>query len=417
MQSRSFAVFGIAAAATALLLAGCSTSPSADDGRETLTVAIDSPNLLTTAIADFEKANPDVHIELLPIGSSGYNSVIQTQLASGTAPDVFMVFPGIGEPLMNGTLYERGLVKPLDDDWVADIPSDMLQLFEEPDGSISAVPGTTAAIGITWNDAVLEKLGGLPATTISEVFELCDVANAAGLSLFSVPAKDQWANQILTWALSVQLVYADTPDFNAQLESGGATFAGSAWVDVFELNKRLVDEGCFTEGPTGTGFADARKLLADGAVAATVNYGPSSELYSEAPDGSTFTFTHFPATDDPANVTMPIAASKGFSIWEGTKKLELAERFVEFIASDEGQTAFANDSALVPTLPAPSFVSTQSSQLTLDHMAAGEGRTFPHLDWVQGETAQTVFVEVQNLFLDAITPQELTKKLDTAYQG
>ena len=417
MQSRSSAAVGIAAIATALVLTGCSTTPTVDDGRETLTVAIDSPALLATAISEFEKANPDIHVELLPIGSSGYNSVIQTQLASGTAPDVFMVFPGIGEPLMNGTLYERGLIQPLEGDWIADIPADMLQLFEEPDGAISAVPGTTAAIGITWNDAVLEDLGAVPATTISEVFALCDTARAAGLSLFSVPAKDQWANQILTWALSVQLVYANEPDFNAQLASGDATFADSAWVDVFELNKKLVDAGCFTDGPTGTGFGDARKLLADGLVAATVNYGPSADLYAEAPEGSTFTFTHFPATDDPTNVTMPIAASKGFSIWEGTTKQELAQKFIDFMATDAGQTAFANDSALVPTLPAPSFKATQASQLTLDDMAAGEGRTFPHLDWIQGETALTVFVEVQNLFLGTITPLELTQKLDTAYQG
>ena len=129
MQSRSSAAVGIAAIATALVLTGCSTTPTVDDGRETLTVAIDSPALLATAISEFEKANPDIHIELLPIGSSGYNSVIQTQLASGTAPDVFMVFPGIGEPLMNGTLYERGLIQPLEGDWIADIPADMLQLF------------------------------------------------------------------------------------------------------------------------------------------------------------------------------------------------------------------------------------------------------------------------------------------------
>lgn len=407
------------AIAGAALLASCSTSNTAgsSDDQQVLTVAIDDPSLLTSSIASFERENPGVVVDLLPIGSTGYNSVMQTQLASGTAPDVFMVFPGIGEPLMNGTLYERGLIQALDGDWVSDIPPDMLHLFDEPDGAISAVPGTTAAIGITWNDAVLAELDVQPAQTITEVFDLCTTARENGLALFSVPAKDQWANQIMSWAVSVQLVYAQTPDFNTQLDEGRATFSDSAWVDTFQLMKDLNDAGCFNDGPTGTGFGDAQTLLATGEVLATVNYGPNADLATQAPEGSTFTFTHFPATDDPENQVMPIAASKGFSIWEGTDQQELAERFIAFMASDTGQTDFANDSALVPTLPAPSFQPSPSAELTLERMAAGDGRTFPHLDWVQGETALTVFVEVQNLYLGTTSPGELTQLMDTAYRG
>jgi len=406
--------------AAALLLVGCSTAaPPTTAGGESggkLTLAIDNPALLEPVVAEFTKKYPEIDAEVLPIGSNGYTQVLQTQLASGTAPDVFMVYPGTGEPLTNQKLGERGLLKPLKGDWIEKLGAANLSLLEY-DGEVNAIPGTLASIGITYNDQALAAIGAKPAESFDEVLALCDSASAAGTALFSAGQKDAWVGQIVPWAIAVPMIYGPNPDFSSDLVSGDTSFAKGGWEQVFDRVDELITRKCFNEGAVGTGWTDAQKLLADGEVLATVNYGVSKSLADMTPDGTTYTYTAFPAGEKGDPAYMPIAPSKGFAINAKAKNPDAAEKFIEFMATDEGQTAFANASGLAPALDAPSFEPDAASAYMLDVYTQDLGRPYPHLFWPNGATIEALYNGMQNLYIDKTTPSEIVSSLDAAFAG
>ena len=326
---------GAAAGATALLLTltACSTATAPGGGGEgdVLTLAIDTPELLEPVVEAFREAHPEIEAEVLPIGSTGYMQFMQTQLASGTAPDVFMVYPGTGEPMTNKKLGERDLIRELSGDWIEQVPEDTRALLEGPDGAVNTVPGQIAGIGITYNVVALEAIGGQPAASFDGLLALCAQAVEHDTRLFSAGQKDAWVGQIIPWAIAVPKLYADDPDLNDRLMNGETTYAETGWVEVFQQVEQLIAADCFSEGSTGIGYEEAQNLAADGEVVATINYGDMTQMTGLAPEDTEFIFTAFPAGAEGDPQYMPITPAKGFAINADTDNLEAAETFIDFM--------------------------------------------------------------------------------------
>ncbi|HMH58385.1 MAG TPA: ABC transporter substrate-binding protein, partial [Galbitalea sp.] len=88
----SLAVAGVAA----LVMTGCASTPAkkADSGPVTITYTnfiSDGANVgnLTKIVNAFEKANPNITVNVKTIPYSGYATAQQTDLAAGTESDVF----------------------------------------------------------------------------------------------------------------------------------------------------------------------------------------------------------------------------------------------------------------------------------------------------------------------------------------
>lgn len=64
----------------------------------TLAAATDWKTATDQAIENFEADNPGVTVKVTYAGTDSLISTLRTQLASGTAPDVFPVWSGYGMP-------------------------------------------------------------------------------------------------------------------------------------------------------------------------------------------------------------------------------------------------------------------------------------------------------------------------------
>lgn len=106
-------IFGIAAAASAalMLLSGC--VPEQKDGQTTILYAfwgsVEQMRIERAVIEAFEKANPDIRVNMLPIGSR-YSDKIQAMFVGNVAPDVMM----LGMPHY-WDWAEKGLLENVDD--------------------------------------------------------------------------------------------------------------------------------------------------------------------------------------------------------------------------------------------------------------------------------------------------------------
>jgi multiple sugar transport system substrate-binding protein len=113
MNRKLMAAIGLAGAA-ALVMTGCSTSTApASDGPVTITYSNFISNAgneanLAKIVATFEKDNPTIKVKVKTLPYDSYGTALQTDLAAGTAADVFDINgPSAYGPLeSNGTLAE-----------------------------------------------------------------------------------------------------------------------------------------------------------------------------------------------------------------------------------------------------------------------------------------------------------------------
>jgi hypothetical protein len=117
----------LAAAVTLVTaLTACSGGTNANNGgggSQTLTVASVDQGSIEDVVKAFEAANPGVTVNLTTAGADQYQQQIRTQLASGTAPDVFTVWPGNGNPGAVYTLAKPGYLLDLSDQpWAGSCP-------------------------------------------------------------------------------------------------------------------------------------------------------------------------------------------------------------------------------------------------------------------------------------------------------
>src|SRR5262245_63618303 len=116
-----------AISAAAMLTAACSGGTNAGSGNndsKTLTLASVDQGSIEDVVKAFEAANPGVKVNLTTAGADQYQQQIRTQLASNTAPDVFTVWPGNGNPGAVYTLAKPGYLMDLSDQpWASKLPA------------------------------------------------------------------------------------------------------------------------------------------------------------------------------------------------------------------------------------------------------------------------------------------------------
>lgn len=108
----------------------------------------------------FNAAHPDIQVKFEPVPGDGYATKLTTSLASGTAPDVFL----IGE----GDFYsyvDKGVVEPLDD-YIAKDSSFNLDLFQKDlidmerlNGKLYYLPKDFNPLALWYNKRIFDEAG------------------------------------------------------------------------------------------------------------------------------------------------------------------------------------------------------------------------------------------------------------------
>ena len=409
------AVAGVAVAAS---LVACSNNPSGGgatgEGGISLAV-VTSDKAGAEAVAEAFTEQTGIDVTITSSDTDNYMSTLRTQLSSGTAPDVFFVWPGDGNPMAKQVVAEAGLVEDLSDmDFVEKIP-EAYRVLSDYEGATYVAPVSSAGIGAAYNLTVMDELGLTVPQTWTEVLALCADAKAAGKSAFALAGATPWNVQLIPYALTPTLVYGPDPDFAQQMSEGEVTFADSAWVDAFDKYIEMNDAGCFQDNALGTAYEGALDLVAKGEALASVQVNASvGAIRQTAPDGTEFSLEPLPANDDPASTRMAAAMGAGYAINVDTKNGDQARQFIEFITSPEGQALYADAIAGIPALD-PEYEVDEALAPLMTFMA--EGKTDPFMDqlWPNANVQQVHLEAGQQLLAGEITPAEALERMDAAY--
>ncbi|MFF3500622.1 extracellular solute-binding protein [Streptomyces sp. NPDC003247] len=404
------------AAATAACSSDAATGGSGDG--DTLRIAANSTDRtpMDAVVKAFEKANPDIEVDVTYADTDQLQSTLRTQLSSGTAPDVFTVWPGNGNPAAVQVLQKGGYLADLSDyGFVSDI-AEGDKSVTQVDGKTYIVPVTFNGIGAIYNKETLAEIGGTEPKTWDDVLDLCKKAQDHDKVLLALGNQTTWVTQLVDYALAATTVYTKDADFDEQLSAGEATFAGSAWKDTLQQYLDLNEAGCFTKNPNGTSYETSLSDVGSGKAVGVVQVTTSiPQVQKEAGDAELGMFA-LPASNDADATRIPGAVSAAYGLNAASKNGAAGKKFIEYLASRDGQKIYAEEGGTLPALPNDSFEADPALDVLIDLQQ--DGRTIPFMDqrWPNPEVQQAHFTAVQKLFSGDATVDEALKSMDDAVE-
>ena len=157
-MNRTLLAFAAIAGATALVVSGCSSAPAEDDGPVTITysnyISNDGNEDNLQAIVDaFEDENPNITVEVTTLPYADYFTALQTDLAAGTAADVFDIeYARYAEFQANGVLAPIELSNP------DAYRSSLIEQYST-DGTSYALPSSFSDVVLYYNADLFDAAG------------------------------------------------------------------------------------------------------------------------------------------------------------------------------------------------------------------------------------------------------------------
>ena len=220
----------------------------------------------------------------------------------------------------------------------------------------------------------------------------------------------------MPYALTASLVYGPNPGFTQEQKDGKATFAASPWKQALEKYRQMREQGCFNDSPNGVGYDEQMQLFGQGKALGVVHVlSAVQSALKYAPQGTTFSMTPFPATDSADGTYVPVSVGIVYGVNAKAKNPALTRKFMEFLASPEGQALYATASGSSPALSATSFKADALQQPVLDAVKAGRSTAYPDQAWPNAKVQQEHLTSIQELFNGTVDVPTVLARMDKAF--
>lgn len=418
MRKKS-ATLPLAALVLTLGLAGCSTGgPDQPQGGDNTTLTLSGwsgDETMEAIIAQFEADNPGVSVKFTGLPWPTILTQINTELVSGTASDVVVVFPRNGNPITAQTLAKGGYLVDLSDrPWVSHF-NEANQKVMGADGKVLMVANNFTIIPATYNTQALEGLGAKAPSTWSEVLDLCSAAQSQGKVAYAMAGLAGGTYNYLPFALAATLVDGPNPEFAAQQAAGDVSFANSEWTTTLAKYVEMQDAGCFTKDALGTSLEIAQEQVAKGdAVGIVTVSNQLADIERLAPEGAAFETAAFPATDDPSATVLPVGLGAGYGV-NAKGNVELATKFIDFYMSDAGLQVALKAGSIFPSVPVEGFEPTPTLSGVAEQAQGDKTAAFPDQTWPNSNVTQVYLDELQKLLGGNTTVADALAAMDAAF--
>lgn len=295
-------------------------------------------------IADFNKANPNITVEMNIFPSESYLANAQAKLLDGSSGDVFASFPGAQfETIAKSNLYED-LSK---ESFVSNYTENLIQAGKK-DGKQYALPYQLVYNQPIYNKAIFDKLKLQVPKSWDEFLQVCETLKSNGYVPIAFPGQDIGPGQFIN-----SMMMNNNTDENiwAKVESGQAKLTDEWYVKTLSQIKELADKGYFQKDSLGTNKDIAGSLFATekAAMLATGSYMMASnkQLNPNLVQG----------------LLAPITVSADKAVFEGihtttfmlgvnakSKHKEEAKKFIAFLSQKENAEKYANQTGQMVTV-------------------------------------------------------------------
>lgn len=356
----------------------------------------------------FEERNPNIKVEFNVSPTNDYPQLLKTKVASGDAPDVFTLWPGLSYV----TYYAKNghLMDLSNEPWVKNIVPGAMSTITYED-KIYAQPIKCGMVGVIYNKDIFAELNLEIPQTWEEFLDCCEAIKAAGHTPLSMPLKTDWPGQFLPiYALPCNIVYSVNPEFDKQLYEGEVTFSDSDYKKCFEMFMELNEKGYVNEAPLGISYEQSQSAFAAGDTVMAVNgdwYLAQLDAYEPS-----FEVGMFPVpAPEGYQTTIPVGGDLCNVISADTDHPEAAKKLLEFLATQEAYDLVSLYNSSISLL---SNVETNVHEEIINNMIPASNTasySFTNLEWVPG--IQEAFQKgYQELYAGTKTIEEMLRDVD-----
>ena len=362
-MNRTTVLRTVAIGASLALLAACSSGGDDDPGTtpsagEDVTIQWwhnsntgDGKDYYDQVAADFETANPGVHIEVSAMQHEDMVTKLDAAFQADETPDIYMERGG-GELAAH---VEAGLTKDISEsaaDTIDKIGGSVAGW--QVDGKTYGLPFSVGVVGFWYNKALFEQAGITePPATWDDFNAAVDKLKAAGIEPVSVGAGDKWPAAHYWYYFALRECSQDVLTDAVQT----LDFTDPCFVKAGEDLEALIGTEPFNAGflstPAQTGATSASGLLATGKVAMEMQgHWEPGVMQGLTEDGTGLGentgWFPFPAVD--GGEGDPEAALGGGDAWAVSEEApDAAVDFAVYLLSDEVQKGFAELDMGLPT--------------------------------------------------------------------
>ncbi len=306
----------------------------------------------------------------------------------------------------------------LDDLGLADDYRDAALAYQRfDDGSLHMVPFEFQLEFFWYNSALLEQAGVEVPATLDDFPQMCEALRAAGITPIALDGQDQWP---LERYMAYYPFRMAGPDYIRDLKNGDASFADPAGRAAAEWLYDLGQAGCFQEGFSSTGYADAQALFTSG-KAAVYNIGTweLSNLATESLDPAVrdqIDYFTLPTIEGAVTADNEYVTPSGIGMAVNAKTYDpLVRDFLAF-ALERYPEVYAATGALSPTTTAETAIPVGATELYSRAVAqADEVGTAIAMPWdtqLDPATNTRLQQELTLLVQGDITPDEFIETMD-----
>lgn len=403
------AAVAVAAALAGSALTGCAGQGGAAGSKTVTFLSWDNKTTMQPLIDEFEKENAGYKVKFSfaqPV--TGYIQKLQTELGSGTAPDVFIITAENKSQIMQGH-FAKDLSN---ESWISNIATAAKATYTK-DGKVYGAATSSWGGGLLVNQDLLAKVGytGEPKTW-QEFLDLCKKLKDAGITPFYEAGDGIPVTLAALLGLQNQ---ADGGKMDENIWAGKSTFAKS-WTPALKTWNELFDQGLESRSVAGLTGDQVQQEFNQGKVAmiGTGSWTPGG-IRQAAPS---LKFEFWPVPGATGKGYWAGAVSPGYAINAKAKDPQAAEKWVEFLQSKKAAQMYNKATGTIMTTK--DFTPTVDPSLKQMITPVRDGDFYlPAVSWpTNSDVLSTTSVSLlQQNILGKITPEEFAKGMDTELQA
>lgn len=365
---------GVVLAVTSLVVvAACSSATDAQskDGKTTITLSMQNPNVKTAdpatwaIIQAFEKANPNIHVEVSGQAVAEHLQALSIAAQSDTLPDVFWVYKATAEDMLKaGKLMD---LKPTLDDLgiTQHLPKTTVSNFTA-ENKIYGVPYQGLLTGLWVNKKILSDNGLTQPTTFEELVNVAKKLKSKGIVTISNGANQ---SSFSVWSF---LVWLDRFGFEDKIDAildGSESYDNPDFLRMYQHIADLRDAGAFASNVSTQTYQQAVDQYLKG-KAAMLDAGvwASSAIQDSKVAADTVFWNGATFSDGVGdqNLVMNVASAPlvvDHKVADNGKKLAAVKKFLGFYYSDQAQQLLVDNGQPPVTDYEPKIDATKQSVL------------------------------------------------------
>ena len=334
----------------------------------------------------FEEKYPNikVNIEYLK-GGTTYDGIVTTRGMGGEL-DFYAAQPG-GQ---TAAYVQSGYALDISDQEFIKRVSPGALAAATYDGKTYGVAQAVSTLCVFYNKEIFAQYGLSIPKTWNEFIAICDTLKSNGVTPLVAGFSQHYIAQNFYKMMAAHMMPEKSPDLWQAVTMKEMTLQDEPFPTILKDIQMLYDKGYYVDGVEGVDKHGAAALFAQGKVAMDVEGTWRTSTISTADGAPDFGMFSLPYTGNPDEITHVVAPNQVHLIFPGSKKIDAALKFYDFMTTAEMAAAFSNHTSQVPTVKGTK-VDSPILQMALDLMESTRPVLGPNLANTNNEVQDTLY--------------------------